>query len=524
MSIKAGQILHVGNGLLIDRIQTAGVTGLNVNEERLEELGNFEAVGTIRDIPDLTFEIESYDPGTELEEMLVGLPGNSANGTLIDLTNNGVPLDVISPYKNPGLFTIVRGVAIPFLTLESLSYNFTLNDPMTQTATLRGDSVFYIPGSVFREGFVGDGALVTFTYTNGPAFVVTIDSAAQHLLGVTVDGVRQKFGVDNDYTTSTTQITFNTAPANTADIQIVYGSAVASTYSGGVAAQGTLTMDTIPTDADTLTLDAKTYTFQTTLTDVDGNIAIGGSLAQAKLNLIAAVHLSGNAGTDYADSMTVHPTVRAGTFIVDAAIFTAKTVGIAGNSIVTTETFTPVTNVFDAATLGTTTAGVDTVHGVNTGGVAVRGRNVRVTVADSGGGNPVIWTGVQATTVEWRVTLERDEEFDNAFLVTQDFDVPEVSGTITLKPADATVLVTKIQQSAGLTGTNIVTASEDPPKLEITVEVLNPSTGANLKTIVVEDAKMVVPSIQPAVGAKLEVEFPWTSAAGLIKIYVGDKP
>ncbi len=127
----------------------------------------------------------------------------------------------------------------------------------------------------------------------------------------------------------------------------------------GVKAQGTLTMDTIPTDTNTVTIDAKVYTFQTALTDVDGNIAIGGTLAQAKLNLVAALDLSGVAGTDYATSMTAHPTVDIAAFIVNDAILTAKLPGPAGSAIATTETFTPVGNVFDAATLGTTTLGVE---------------------------------------------------------------------------------------------------------------------------------------------------------------------
>ena len=38
---------------------------------------------------------------------------------------------------------------------------------------------------------------------------------------------------------------------------------------------------------------------------------------------------------------------------------TYNTKGVVGNSIATTETFTTVSNVFDAATLGTTTAGVN---------------------------------------------------------------------------------------------------------------------------------------------------------------------
>ncbi len=46
-------------------------------------------------------------------------------------------------------------------------------------------------------------------------------------------------------------------------------------------------------------------------------------------------------------------------------VFTAVNQGTAGNSIDTTETFTPGSNVFDAATLGTTTAGVDEANVVS---------------------------------------------------------------------------------------------------------------------------------------------------------------
>ncbi len=124
-----------------------------------------------------------------------------------------------------------------------------------------------------------------------------------------------------------------------------------------VASQGTLTMDTIPADTNTMTVDGKTYTFQTSLTDVDGNVAIGGSLAQAKLNIVAAFNRSGVAGTDYADSMLRHTSVSMATFISNDSVLTAEVVGPGGDLIATTETFTPAGNIFDDTTLGTTTAG-----------------------------------------------------------------------------------------------------------------------------------------------------------------------
>ncbi len=122
-------------------------------------------------------------------------------------------------------------------------------------------------------------------------------------------------------------------------------------------AQGTLTMDTQPINGDTYKLDAKTYTFETSLTNVDGNVAIGGSLAQAKLNLVAAIDLSGTAGTDYATLMTRHTTVHVDPFISNDVIISARSGGTAGNSIATTETFDASTNIFDGAVLGTTTSG-----------------------------------------------------------------------------------------------------------------------------------------------------------------------
>lgn len=125
-------------------------------------------------------------------------------------------------------------------------------------------------------------------------------------------------------------------------------------------AQGTLTMDTNPTDTNTMTIGGKEYTFQGTLTDADGNIEIAGTLAGTKTNVINAINLTGTPGTGYAASMTLHPTVYASAaWVGNDLVLTAKTRGTAGNSIATTETFTAGTNVFDAATLGTTYAGLD---------------------------------------------------------------------------------------------------------------------------------------------------------------------
>ena len=154
----------------------------------------------------------------------------------------------------------------------------------------------------------------------------------------------------------------------------------------GIQAQGTLTVDTQPSNGDTMTIDVKVYTFQTVLTDVDGNIEIGSDLATTQLNILNAINLTGTPGTGYAASMTIHPTVSAAAFAANDMVLTAKVGGSAGNTIATTETFTAGTNIFDAATLGTTTPGVDDLV-IFKGGVwvAVKVFNgLRIWVQDEG--------------------------------------------------------------------------------------------------------------------------------------------
>ena len=59
------------------------------------------------------------------------------------------------------------------------------------------------------------------------------------------------------------------------------GQAVHVTPANNVAAtasQGTLTMDTVPTDGDTVTIGTKVYTFQTALLVGDGNVAVADAL------------------------------------------------------------------------------------------------------------------------------------------------------------------------------------------------------------------------------------------------------
>lgn len=128
------------------------------------------------------------------------------------------------------------------------------------------------------------------------------------------------------------------------------------------AAQGSITMTGQPANNEPMNIGGKTYTWQTTLTNADGNIAIGASLAISQQNLIDAINCTtttGGPGTQYATAMTENPNVSANTaFVANVLVITAKTAGAAGNSLVFTETVTNMT-MDGAGVLGGTRAGAD---------------------------------------------------------------------------------------------------------------------------------------------------------------------
>ena len=115
---------------------------------------------------------------------------------------------------------------------------------------------------------------------------------------------------------------------------------IRSTDAEDVPAVGTLNLTGQPADTETLTIGTKVYTFQTALTDVDGNILIGASASATIDNLIAGINLTAGAGTAYASSMTtndagVYAAVGAGdtmTLYVNTATAIATTTAAANQS------------------------------------------------------------------------------------------------------------------------------------------------------------------------------------------------
>lgn len=240
MAIKSGQIIHVagvGTGFVIDRIQTGGVSNLNIPEEKIYELGNYQTVATVRDIPDLSFDLESFDTSTELEALLLGIdPTTVVEGDEFDFLQH-VPLDIISPFKDKGgAFTIIRGIAIPQLTLESITYRFGVGQNATQQATLRGDGIYYIPGSPYVQQFtVTAGTNQVYTMSNTAILYM---EGADSVYALSVCAVEPSTGrykrlfYGEDYTNTSTTITVldNLDSEGYDRLHVVYGSTTAATY------------------------------------------------------------------------------------------------------------------------------------------------------------------------------------------------------------------------------------------------------------------------------------------------------
>jgi predicted carbohydrate-binding protein with CBM5 and CBM33 domain len=121
-------------------------------------------------------------------------------------------------------------------------------------------------------------------------------------------------------------------------------------------AVGTLTAAGVFTDTQTVVIAGKTYTTQTVLTNVDGNVLIGANAAATLQNLYDAINLTGTAGTQYAAAMTENTSVEATAVTATTLVVKAKIPGAIGNNIATTETQTNAS--WGAATLASGTGDI----------------------------------------------------------------------------------------------------------------------------------------------------------------------
>lgn len=171
------------------------------------------------------------------------------------------------------------------------------------------------------------------------------------------------------------------------------------------AATGTLTAVGAITNTETVDIDGKTYTVVNSLTDTDGYVLQGATVGETLDNLVAAINLEAGAGSVYAASTTLHPTVTAVRGAGDTMVVTAKILGTGGNSITTTEV------TVNASWGGATLAG---------------GAGSTVTLADV---TPSYSTNVAGKPIHVRVTWDSDNPVEgtrHASLKVNGESVPDI--------------------------------------------------------------------------------------------------
>lgn len=376
---------------------------MNIPEEKIHEVGNFQTVATVRGIPDLSFDLESFDVTTELEALLTFAdPSLAVSGDGYDLAN-AVPLDIISPIKDAwNVYTASRGVICPYLTLEQSAYKFDTKNNSTQHHTLRGDSYFYVDGSPYYEEFAGNGATSVFAFAH-TALPYNHGGSIRYALEVCVvfaNNTYRRLTLGEGYTNTATNITLlypaTDAPTGST-IKVSYGSATVASYP-------------------------------------------------------ASVH----------QNVSVKPAALKG-----------KDIDVYIGSSAATPTFTR-------------------------------------------------WTSVQSTSVDWKVTLDKDEEFGNSQYVAQDHDVPEVSGSITVKPRDLDDLYAKVYQVANVTAGQVA-GPLTSVGIPVEIRLSDSDTGVRLKTFYIPDARFKIPGLQGRVQQKTTVQFDFSSDSGSLMIYKGNR-
>ena len=214
-----------------------------------------------------------------------------------------------------------------------------LNDAVTTAKILNANvTLAKLESSVQTSLGLADTAVQSFD--NATPVNAVAASGVLTISGVAIDGETVTIG-DDSY-----EFAADVAQSISEDFAI-------DITSYTTASQGTLTVDTQPTNGDTMTIGSKAFTFVPNGTaNADGEVSIGTDLATAQANIVAAIN--GSDGHNVASTVA-----SAAAFATNDSVITALVGGVAGDSIATTETFTAGTNVFDAATLGTTTAGAD---------------------------------------------------------------------------------------------------------------------------------------------------------------------
>lgn len=303
-SAMVAAINGVGGSLNLNASNDAGASSIVTIENGSN--GEFGNVLTWADtVADVNFVIVQPVGGTDGDLFTTINPGR---GLFDEIALDAIPLDELcSDVDYPQIIQVVNATSVVLVEVEgSNKRNLVTVVTATMYESFATDGSFTDFNSVVFD-------IHNFTRVNATTYTFEVVSFVNPVVGAGIV-TWQVLGFDQPY-----------------------------------QSYGTLTLVSIPLNGETITIGAKTYTFQTVLTNVDGNVWIGSSTTSAINNLFAAITLGPGAGTAYAVAMSAHPTAFAIAPVALTMLVYALVGGVGGDSIVTTETLAG--GSFSAATL-----------------------------------------------------------------------------------------------------------------------------------------------------------------------------
>lgn len=200
-----------------------------------------------------------------------------------------------------------------------------------------------LTGGLEAETVTIGSTVYTFKDTLGAAYDVKIGAAATNTIDNLIAAINGDAGEGTLYGTDTVahlDVTATAGDGDTMDIDAaeagIAGNSIATTDTMSAGSWGATTLAG-GTGDETVTIGAKTYTFQGTPSTAN-DVKIGDTASDTLDNLVAAINGAAGAGTLYGTGTTANADATAAAGEGDTVTLTAVADGAAGSLVATTET------------------------------------------------------------------------------------------------------------------------------------------------------------------------------------------
>lgn len=205
IALQSEKILVLGNGIVLDRVQSLGITG-NLPSEDIKELGNPAIVAVVKDTPEVTLDIEAFDVNCELITLLQGGDPHAATPpTSFPITVDAFKkVGFLFPVKEVGSFSALKTGVVGNAQVSSISYRYAVDGNATESMSFASDNKFWSDNSAAYESFTqGATPVANFNLDNATYGGTILWKTNTRTFVVAVDGVRKLEGTEAQVTAGT---------------------------------------------------------------------------------------------------------------------------------------------------------------------------------------------------------------------------------------------------------------------------------------------------------------------------------